>query len=136
ISTWYLDEGTSNNTNPNALTIKDSTIHGMITSQCMTENCDNRTGDYLYNRLALTVDNSTIDDDFEHYTYYNADDKTTASMDVFDLGTAITLDQETDLVIQNNSHVAGITLTQGYEWEDNQDVTSPTGSNSGEIFNN
>ncbi len=136
ISTWYLDDGTSNNTHPNALTIKDSTIHGMITSQCMTDNCDNRTGDYLYNRLALTVDNSTIDDDFEHYTYYNADDKSTASEDIYNLGTAITLDQETDLVIQNNSHVAGITLTQGYEWEDNQDVTSATGSNSSEIFNN
>ncbi|EOC1309121.1 autotransporter outer membrane beta-barrel domain-containing protein [Cronobacter dublinensis] len=136
ISTWYLDDGTSNNNNRNALTIKDSTIHGMITSQCMTDNCDNRTGDYLYNRLALTVDNSTIDDDFEHYTYYNADDKTTASQDIYNLGTAITLDQETDLVIQNNSHVAGITLTQGYEWEDNQDVTSATGSNSSEIFNN
>ncbi|EOW6805041.1 autotransporter outer membrane beta-barrel domain-containing protein [Cronobacter muytjensii] len=136
ISTWYLDDGTSNNSNRNALTIKDSTIHGMITSQCMTDNCDNRTGDYLYNRLALTVDNSTIDDDFEHYTYYNADDKTTASQDIYNLGTAITLDQETDLVIQNNSHVAGITLTQGYEWEDNQDVTSATGANSGEIFNN
>ncbi|NCH98374.1 autotransporter outer membrane beta-barrel domain-containing protein [Cronobacter malonaticus] len=136
ISTWYLDDGTSNNTHPNALTIKDSTIHGMITSQCMTDNCDNRTGDYLYNRLALTVDNSTIDDDFEHYNYYNADDKTTASEDIYNLGTAITLDQETDLVIQNNSHVAGITLTQGYEWEDNQDVTSATGSNSSEIFNN
>ncbi|EPT8887969.1 autotransporter outer membrane beta-barrel domain-containing protein [Cronobacter malonaticus] len=136
ISTWYLDDGTSNNTHPNALTIKDSTIHGMITSQCMTDNCDNRTGDYLYNRLALTVDNSTIDDDFEHYNYYNVDDKTTASEDIYNLGTAITLDQETDLVIQNNSHVAGITLTQGYEWEDNQDVTSATGSNSSEIFNN
>ncbi|EMD9275273.1 autotransporter outer membrane beta-barrel domain-containing protein, partial [Cronobacter malonaticus] len=136
ISTWYLDDGTSNNTHPNALTIKDSTIHGMITSQCMTDNCDNRTGDYLYNRLALTVDNSTIDDDFEHYNYYNADDKTTASEDIYNLGTAITLDQETDLVIQNNSHVAGITLTQGYEWEDNQDVTSATGSNGSEIFNN
>ncbi len=26
--------------------------------------------------------------------------------------------QEVDLSITNNSHVAGITLTQGYEWED------------------
>ncbi|KDP99105.1 hypothetical protein ER21_05065 [Cronobacter sakazakii] len=48
------------NTNPNALTIKDSTIHGMITSQCMMENRNNRTGDSPYHRLALTVDTFTI----------------------------------------------------------------------------
>lgn len=51
-------------------------------------------------------------------------------------GTAITLDQEVDLSISNNSHVAGITLTQGYEWEDIDDNTVSTGVNSSEVFNN
>ncbi|HCN5612682.1 TPA: autotransporter outer membrane beta-barrel domain-containing protein, partial [Escherichia coli] len=36
----------------------------------------------------------------------------------------------------NNSHVAGITLTQGYEWEDIDDNTVSTGVNSSEVFNN
>ncbi|HBB7899256.1 TPA: autotransporter outer membrane beta-barrel domain-containing protein, partial [Escherichia coli] len=38
--------------------------------------------------------------------------------------------------ITNNSHVAGITLTQGYEWEDIDDNTVSTGVNSSEVFNN
>lgn len=44
--------------------------------------------------------------------------------------------REVDLVIKNNSHVAGITLTQGYEWADTDDNTVSTGVNSGEVFNN
>ncbi|HBK0979651.1 TPA: autotransporter outer membrane beta-barrel domain-containing protein, partial [Escherichia coli] len=44
--------------------------------------------------------------------------------------------QEVDLSITNNSHVAGITLTQGYEWEDIDDNTVSTGVNSSEVFNN
>ncbi|EFT1001996.1 autotransporter outer membrane beta-barrel domain-containing protein, partial [Shigella sonnei] len=86
----------------------------------------------------LTVDNSTIDDNYEHYTYNgtynNAAD--THVVNVFNIGTAITLDQEVDLSISNNSHVAGITLTQGYEWEDIDDNTVSTGVNSSEVFNN
>ncbi|HDS0026685.1 TPA: autotransporter outer membrane beta-barrel domain-containing protein, partial [Escherichia coli] len=85
-----------------------------------------------------TVDNSTIDDNYEHYTYNgtynNAAD--THVVNVFNIGTAITLDQEVDLSISNNSHVAGITLTQGYEWEDIDDNTVSTGVNSSEVFNN
>ncbi|HCB9989272.1 TPA: autotransporter outer membrane beta-barrel domain-containing protein, partial [Escherichia coli] len=91
-----------------------------------------------HDRLALTVDNSTIDDNYEHYTYNgtynNAAD--THVVDVYNIGTAITLDQEVDLSITNNSHVAGITLTQGYEWEDIDDNTVSTGVNSSEVFNN
>lgn len=34
------------------------------------------------------------------------------------------------------THVAGITLTQGYEWEDIDDNTVSTGVNSSEVFNN
>lgn len=140
ISTYYLDDGLSTNTNSNSLTIKNSTIHGMITSECMTTDCVGRdaTG-YVYDRLALIVDNSTIDDNYEHYTYngtYTDGTADTHVVDVYNLGTAITLDQEVDLVIKNNSHVAGITLTQGYEWEDIDDNTVSTGVNSAEVFNN
>ena len=138
ISTWYLDYGNTTDNTPNALTIKDSTVHGMVTSACMTTDCGTRGSDYVYDRLALTVDNSTIDDDFEHFNYYAADGSTasTASVDVYNLGTAITLDQESDIVIQNNSHVAGITLTQGYEWEDIDNVATVGGVNSSEVFDN
>ncbi|EFD5088074.1 autotransporter outer membrane beta-barrel domain-containing protein, partial [Escherichia coli] len=119
-------------------TIKNSTIHGMIYSECMTTDCAERANDYYHDRLALTVDNSTIDDNYEHYTYNgtynNAAD--THVVDVYNIGTAITLDQEVDLSITNNSHVAGITLTQGYEWEDIDDNTVSTGVNSSEVFNN
>ncbi|HBD1182363.1 TPA: autotransporter outer membrane beta-barrel domain-containing protein, partial [Escherichia coli] len=115
-----------------------STIHGMIYSECMTTDCAERANDYYHDRLALTVDNSTIDDNYEHYTYNgtynNAAD--THVVDVYNIGTAITLDQEVDLSITNNSHVAGITLTQGYEWEDIDDNTVSTGVNSSEVFNN
>ncbi|EGT4254683.1 autotransporter outer membrane beta-barrel domain-containing protein [Citrobacter amalonaticus] len=140
ISTYYLDDGLSTNTNSNSLTIKNSTVHGMITSECMTEDCTGRdaTG-YVYDRLALTVDNSTIDDNYEHYTYNGTNTDGSADthvVDVYDLGTAITLDQEVDLAISNNSHVAGITLTQGYEWSDVDDNTVSTGVNSTEVFNN
>ncbi|HFV8503820.1 TPA: autotransporter adhesin EhaB [Escherichia coli] len=138
ISTYYLDDGISTNTNANSLTIKNSTIHGMIYSECMTTDCAERANDYYHDRLALTVDNSTNDDNYEHYTYNgtynNAAD--THVVNVFNIGTAITLDQEVDLSISNNSHVAGITLTQGYEWEDIDDNTVSTGVNSSEVFNN
>ncbi|ELT9863999.1 autotransporter adhesin EhaB [Escherichia coli] len=128
----------STNTNANSLTIKNSTIHGMIYSECMTTDCAERANDYYHDRLALTVDNSTIDDNYEHYTYNGAYNNAadTHVVNVFNIGTAITLDQEVDLSISNNSHVAGITLTQGYEWEDIDDNTVSTGVNSSEVFNN
>ncbi|KOH98718.1 hypothetical protein AEU44_24585, partial [Salmonella enterica subsp. enterica serovar Kentucky] len=63
-------DGVTTNTNANSLTIKNSTIHGMITSACLEgTDCVNRDTGYVYDRLALTVDNSTIDDNYEHYTY-------------------------------------------------------------------
>lgn len=139
ISTYYLDNGDTTNTNPNSLTIKNSNIHGMVTSECLSKDCNRATDGYIYDRLALTVDNSTIDDNFEHFSYYtqNADGTiSTASVNTFDLGTAITLNQEADIAIKNNSHVAGITLIQGHEWEDHLDVTYTDGSNSAEVFNN
>ncbi|EOT3073636.1 autotransporter outer membrane beta-barrel domain-containing protein, partial [Escherichia coli] len=79
-----------------------------------------------------------IDDNYEHYTYNGTYNNATDThvVDVYNIGTAITLDQEVDLSITNNSHVAGITLTQGYEWEDIDDNTVSTGVNSSEVFNN
>ena len=140
ISTYYLDDGLNDSAHHNSLTINNSTIHGMITSECMTTDCTNRDGtDYYYDRLALTVDHSIIDDNYEHFTYNGTYADGTADshvVDVYDLGTAITLDQEVDLAIQNNSHVAGITLTQGYEWSDVDDNTVETGVNSSEVFDN
>lgn len=74
----------------------------------------------------------------KHYTYNGTYNNATDThvVDVYNIGTAITLDQEVDLSITNNSHVAGITLTQGYEWEDIDDNTVSTGVNSSEVFNN
>lgn len=129
ISTYYLDDGVDGTAN--TLNISNSTVHGMITSQCMTSECTDGdyVRDYYQDTLQLTVDNSTIDDTYEHYDY----DVTTDGVrdhdvvDTYEYGNAITLDQEANVVIQNNSHVAGITLTQGYYWPD--DVT-----NNPEIF--
>ncbi|QQE44142.1 autotransporter outer membrane beta-barrel domain-containing protein [Hafnia alvei] len=126
ISTYYLGYDSSNTAD--TLNITNSTIHGMITSSCVTDECAGDI-DHQMGTLQLTVDNSTIDDTYEHYDY----DVTTNNVrdhdlyNTYNMGTAITLDQEANVVIQNNSHVAGITLNQGYEWADG--VT-----NSPEIF--
>lgn len=126
ISTYYLGYDSSNTAD--TLNITNSTIHGMVTSYCVTDECAGDT-DHQLGTLQLTVDNSTIDDTYEHYDY----DVTTDGVrdhdlyNTFAMGNAITLNQEANVVIQNNSHVAGITLTQGYQWAD--DVT-----NSPEIF--
>lgn len=97
--------------NANSLSISNSTVHGMITSQCMTAGCADTVQNYN-DPLSLTVDNSTIDDSFEHYDYYNTDGSEAGSYATAQLGTAITLDQESNIAIENNSHVAGITLGQ------------------------
>ncbi|PHF62091.1 hypothetical protein, partial [Priestia aryabhattai] len=87
-----------------------------------------------YDRFSLTVDNSTINDTYEHYAYdvVNGDKTETHYLDTYAAGNAITLDTESDIVIQNNSHVAGITLTQGYQQVDNtpyDDVEGVANSN-------
>lgn len=83
----------------------------------------------IIQRLTITTKHYTYNG-----TYNNAADTHVAN--VYNMGTAITLDQEVDLSITNNSHVAGITLKQGYEWEDIDDNTVSTGVNSSEVFNN
>ncbi|MEG2569794.1 MAG: hypothetical protein RSA84_26640, partial [Acinetobacter sp.] len=63
-------------------------------------------------------------DTYEHYDYdvTNNDVRDHDLYNTYALGNAITLDQEANVVIQNNSHIAGITLKQGYYWAD--DVTN------------
>ncbi|VDZ87698.1 protein YaiT [Lelliottia amnigena] len=140
ISSYYLDDGI--NGRANALSISNSTINGMITSKCMTTSCDNGvdpdgTTHTQYDRFSLTVDNTTINDAYEHYAYdvIDGDNTETHYQDTYALGNAITLDVESDIVIQNNSHVAGITLTQGYQELDNTPYDGTEGvANSSNIF--
>ncbi|WP_368533095.1 autotransporter outer membrane beta-barrel domain-containing protein [Enterobacter hormaechei] len=140
ISTYYLDDGV--NGRANALSISNSTINGMITSECMTTTCadgvdTDGTTHTQYDRFSLTVDNSTINDTYEHYAYDVVNGETTEThyLDTYGLGNAITLDVESDIVIQNNSHIAGITLTQGYQELDNTPYDGVEGvANSSNVF--
>ncbi|MCE9993325.1 autotransporter outer membrane beta-barrel domain-containing protein [Enterobacter asburiae] len=142
ISTYYLDDGAGGRAN--ALKITNSKINGMITSQCMTSTCvdgldADGTAHTQYDRFDLIVDNSTINDLYEHYAYNVTEgDKTEArTLDTHALGNAITLNVESDIVIQNNSRVAGITLTQGYHQLDNTPYDSTEGvANNSHVFRN
>ncbi len=142
ISTYYLDDGV--NGRANVLSISNSTINGMITSKCMTTTCadgvdTDGTTHTQYDRFSLTVDHSTINDTYEHYAYdvLNGDNTETHYLDTYGLGNAITLDVESDIVIQNNSHVAGITLTQGYHELDNTPYDGVEGvADSSNVFTN
>lgn len=140
ISTYYLDDGVKGRAN--ALSISNSTINGMITSECMSTECTSGvdadgTVHSQYERFSLTVDNSTINDTYEHYAYDVVDSNKTEThyLDTYALGNAITLDTESDIVIQNNSHVAGITLTQGYQQVDNTPYDDVEGvANNSHVF--
>ncbi|MFN1129693.1 autotransporter outer membrane beta-barrel domain-containing protein [Lelliottia nimipressuralis] len=140
ISTYYLDDGVGGRAN--ALSISNSTINGMITSECKSDTCAegldaDGTIHSQYDRFSLTVDNSTINDTYEHYAYdvVSGDKTETHYLDTYAAGNAITLDTESDIVIQNNSHVAGITLTQGYQQVDNTPYDDVEGvANSNHVF--
>lgn len=122
ISTHYL--GFDSNTS-NVLNITNTTVNGMITSRCVGST-DSTCGsaarnEYDQSPLQLTIDNSTINDTYENFGYdvVGADNKITHQQyPTSALGVAVTLEQESNIVIQNNSHVAGIALTQGYGWAD------------------
>lgn len=95
ISTYYPDDGA--NGRANALSISNSTINGMITSKCMTSTCadgvdTDGTAHAQYDRFSLTVDNSTINDTYEHYAYdvVNGETSETHYLDTYGLGNAIT----------------------------------------------
>ncbi len=140
ISTYYLDDGV--NGHANALSISNSTVNGMVTSNCLSSTCaDGVDADGTVHtqneRFSLTVDHSTINDAYEHYAYdvVNGDTTDTHYLDTYGLGNAITLDVESDIVIQNNSHIAGITLMQGYQELDNTPYDGVEGvANSSNIF--
>lgn len=94
ISTYYLDDGI--NGRANALSISNSTINGMITSQCMTAACADGldadgTQHAQYDRFSLTVDNSTINDTYEHYAYdvVNGENTERHYLDTYDMGNAV-----------------------------------------------
>ncbi len=134
ISTYYLNNDyTTDSTN--TLNITNSTIHGMITSQHMWD--DTAYVDHDWDdgdTFTLNIANSTIDDDYEYFyftdDYNNADGKVTTedwrTSELASLGTAVTLDVESNINITNNSRVAGITLSQG----DTYDATYATGGDS------
>ena len=140
ISTYYLDDGVGGRAN--ALSISNSTINGMITSECKSDTCADGldadgTTHSQYDRFSLTVDNSTINDTYEHYAYdvVSGDKTETHYLDTYAAGNAITLDTESDIVIQNNSHVACITLTQGYQQVDNTPYDDVEGvANNSHVF--
>ncbi|MCU6669076.1 autotransporter outer membrane beta-barrel domain-containing protein [Enterobacteriaceae bacterium H4N4] len=142
LSTYYLDDGLDGY--KNALTVSNSTLNGMITSKCMTTECagglnTDGTTHQQYDRFALTPDNTTVNDTYEHYAYdvVNGSNTTTNYWDTYALGNAITLDVESDIVIQNNSRIAGITLTQGYQELDNTPYDSTSGiEDSSNVFTN
>ncbi len=130
ISTYYL--GFNNNTT-NTLNITDTTVNGMISSKCQTNDCGDARNDYDQSPLQLTIDNSTINDTYEHYNYDVTDANNVRDNEIlntYDLGVAVTLDQESDIVIKNNSHVAGIALSQGYQWVDTDVNNSNTFDNT------
>ena len=52
------------------------------------------------------------------------------------LGVAVKLDAESNITITNYSRVAGIALTQGYEWKISKTTRLSTGVNSSEVLDN
>ncbi|EIJ3069794.1 autotransporter outer membrane beta-barrel domain-containing protein [Salmonella enterica] len=128
ISTYYLNNDYADNT-ANTLNIYNSTIHGMITSELVYDHdkygwTNGTDVDYRWNdgdTFNLNIADSTIDDDYEYFyftdSYLDADGKRTSedmrTADYAYLGTAVTLDVESNINITDNSRVAGITLSQG-----------------------
>ncbi|HCL2382835.1 TPA: autotransporter outer membrane beta-barrel domain-containing protein, partial [Salmonella enterica subsp. enterica serovar Infantis] len=152
ISTFYLNHDYANDT-ANTLDVTNSTIHGMITSYQIgygqyvwTNGSDYTTHDWVDDdTFNLNISNSTIDDDFEAFyftdTYLDSDGKTVKTdydkLVTAGLGTAITLDVESNINITNNSHVAGIALyqkdlgnstytTEAHQWDNTINVANST----------
>ena len=129
ISTYYL--GFNSNAS-NTLNISNTTVNGMISSQCQVTDCGDSRNNYDQSPLQLTIDNSTINDTYEHFDYDVSDANKVRDYETiktYDQGVAVTLDQENNTLIKNNSHVAGIALSQGYEWADTDINNSNTFDN-------
>ena len=122
ISTYYLNYDDYAAGTANTVSVNNSTVHGMITSKYVPNFGDAaKAHDWIDgDTFTLNISNSTIDDDYEGFyftdTYLDADGKTVKSdnyeYSVAGMGTAVTLDVESNINISNNSHVAGITLEQ------------------------
>ncbi len=151
VSTYYLNNDYIDGSD-NTLNVKNSTIHGMVTSQKVYDKDGYgwTTGtdvDYRWNDgdvFTLNVENSTIDDDYEYFyftdRYLNGEVTTSTDLRTADyayLGTAVTLDVESNINISGNSRVAGIALSQGdttntnytseaLTWDNNINVTNST----------
>lgn len=133
LSTYYMNHDYANGTS-NTLDVKNSTIHGMITSKRPIAYVDDAGRGYTWNNgtnvdykwhdgdiFTLNIENSTIDDDYEYFyftdKYLNGEGKT-ASEDYRTVsfaaqGLAVTMDVESNINISNNSRVAGIAMYQG-----------------------
>ena len=157
ISTYYLSHDYGKDTG-NTVNITNSNIHGMLTSyqvgyndrngqfQSWTNGSDYAGHDWVDGDIfTLNVSNSTIDDDFDAFyftdTWLDADGKTVKTdydrLPTAGMGTAVTLDVESNINISNNSHVAGIALmqndlgnntynTEGHQWDNNIVVNNST----------
>ncbi|MEW7313758.1 autotransporter outer membrane beta-barrel domain-containing protein [Buttiauxella gaviniae] len=153
ISTYYLSNDYADGA-ANTLNISNSNIHGMITSQQVTDNDGHSWTNSDINVdhnwvdgdvFTLNIANSTIDDDYEYFyftdSYLNADGKAASeeyrTADLANLGTAVTLDVESNITISDNSRVAGIALSQGntsnekytsesHTWDNNISVVNST----------
>lgn len=152
ISTHYLNHDYASGVE-NTLNISNSAIHGMITSTKVYDHegygWTNGT-DVDYNWIdgdvfTLNIADSTIDDDYEYFyftdSYLNGESKAASenytTADFAYLGTAVTLDVESNINISDNSRVAGITLSQGstsntgyttesHTWDNNISVVNST----------
>lgn len=133
LSTYYMNHDYANGTS-NTLDVKNSTIHGMITSKRPIAYVNDAGMGYTWNNgtnvdykwhdgdiFTLNIENSTIDDDYEYFyftdSYLNGEGKT-ASKDYRTAafakqGVAVTLDVESNINITANSRVAGLELSQG-----------------------
>lgn len=133
LSTYYLNNDYADSTD-NSLTIKNSTIHGMITSARPYAYVDDAGYSYTWNNgtdadyawhdgdvFTLNVANSTIDDDYEYFyftdSYLNGEAKTATedyrTASIAAQGVAVNLGVESNINITDNSRVAGIALSQG-----------------------
>lgn len=159
ISTYYLNHDYTDGTNGNAnqLDIANSVIHGSITSMLPQGDLyHNGAYDMSYTYMqagdavidttwhdgdvfTLNIANSTIDDDYEalYFTdHYKDGDVTKSTNGTFDVseGVAVNLNVESNINISNNSHVAGIALTQGNTYNEAYTTESHTWDNSINVY--
>lgn len=167
ISTYYLNHDYTDSA-ANTLDISNSVIHGSITSMQPYGYYDrydldknDLTGYNFYTDtvvdnnwydgdvFTLNISNTTIDDDYEALyltdTYLDGN-VTKETKETFDLseGLAVNLDVESNINISNNSHVAGIALSQGdtanthygaeyHQWDNNIKVSNSTVTSGSQI---